>query len=96
MDGRLVGEIDKTNYLAPFGHAPLLPIEDADTTYVVFVELLDESVPPKNMSVLMGSGSKMEPLGDESGVTGGWERVSPKPLASYPVKSFLQDDHLPP
>ena len=75
-DGILVGKISKTKYLTSFGYAPLLPVEDADSTYVVFAELLDQPIPPKNVSMLMGSRSKVEPLSNESGVADDWKQVS--------------------
>ena len=75
----------KTNYLAFLGHAPLLPIEDADGAYAVFAELLDQPIPPKNVSILMRSGSKVEPLCDESGIADGWKSVNSRPLVSHRV-----------
>lgn len=69
----LVSEVGEINYLAPFGYAPLLPIEDAHSAYVVFVKFLNQPVPPQNVPMLVGSGSKVEPLSDESGVAGGLE-----------------------
>lgn len=66
--GRVMCE---TTYLALLGRAPLLPIEYADSAYVVFVELLDHPIPPKNVAMFVGDGSKVEPLGNESAIAGG-------------------------
>ena len=68
-DGVRVGDIRETTYLTLLSRAPHLPIEYADSAYVVFVELLDHPVPPKDVAILMGCGSKVEPLGNESAIT---------------------------
>ena len=88
--------MEKTNYLASFGRAPFLPIKDADSAYVIFTELLDQPIPPKNVPIIMRSGSKMKSLGYESGITDGWKRVSSGPFSSYRVEIRLQDDCLSP
>lgn len=66
-----MNDMRETTHLALLGRVPLLPIEDAYSVYVVFMELLNESVPPKNMAIIMGCGSKVQPLCDESAIAGG-------------------------
>lgn len=63
-NGTLTDEMKKKNYLAFLGRVPLLPIENADSAYVIFVELLNQSIPPKDVAMLMGSRSKVKPLRD--------------------------------
>lgn len=54
-----VGDISETSHLALLGRMPLLPIKYADSAYVVPVELLYHSIPPENVTVLVGDGSEM-------------------------------------
>lgn len=91
----LAGETGETSYLASFGHVPLLSIEDADSAHIVFVELLDQPVPPKNVPILMGNRSKVEPLSNESRVADGWKQVSSNSFISHLVEGCPQDDRLP-
>ena len=66
-----MGGIRETAYLALLSRIPLLAIKDAYGAYVVFMELLNQPIPPKNMTVVVRSGSKVEPLRDESGIADG-------------------------
>ena len=61
----------ETTYLALLRRAPLLSVEYADSTYVVFMELLDHAVPAKYVAMFVGYRSKVEPLGNESTIAGG-------------------------
>lgn len=61
----------ENTYLALLSRVPLLPIEDADSANVIFMGLLNQPVPPKNVAMVVGGGSKVEPLCDESGIADG-------------------------
>ena len=76
-DGVLANDIYETAYLAFLGRVPLLPVEDTDSAYVVFVQLFDQPVPPKNVAVFVRGGSEVEPLRDESGIADGWKESIP-------------------
>lgn len=69
--------MDESNYLTFLGCVPFLPIEDADSAYVAFLKFLNKLIPPKNMAVLMGGRSKVEPLGDQSGIADEMKRSIP-------------------
>ena len=64
-------------YLAFFGLVPLPPIEDADSAYVVFMELLNQPVPPQDVTIIMGGWREVEPLRDESSIADGREWSTP-------------------
>jgi hypothetical protein len=81
-DGVRVGDIRETTYLTLLSRTPHLPIEYADSAYVVFVELLDHPVPPKDVAILVGCGSKVEPLGNESAITRSSQSQIPRVMSS--------------
>jgi len=66
-------------YLAFFGLVPLPPIEDADSAYVIFMELLNQPVPPKDVTIIMGGRREVESLRDESSIADGWKESIPNP-----------------
>lgn len=72
-----MNDIHEVTCLALLGHVPFLPIEDADGAYVVFMELLNHPVPPKNVAIIMGGGSKVESLCDKSAVAEGRKQSIP-------------------
>jgi hypothetical protein len=80
-DGVFAGanDIREAAYLALLGRVPPLSIENADSAYVVFMELFDQSVPPKNVAIIVGGGSKVEPLRDKSAIADGWKESIPNP-----------------
>lgn len=100
-----VGDIGKATYFALLSRVPLLPVEYADSAYVVFMELLNHTVPPKNVTMLVGCWGKMEPLGDESSIADGWEQSIPSSLrdvewrvayktTTFPCSSLNRDGKL--
>ena len=92
-DGVCASDVHETTYLGFLSRAPLLPIEYADSAYIIFVELLDHPVPPKNVAIFVGGGSKVEPLSDESAIADVWEQSIPNSPGDV-EHSGLQDDHL--
>ena len=75
--GVCVTDIRKTAHLAFLSCVPRLPIKYADSAYIVPVELLDHPVPPKNVTVLVGGGRKVQPLRDKSAIADGWTQSIP-------------------
>ena len=69
--------IREATYLTLLGRVPLLSVKDADCAYVVFVELFNQPVPPKDVAIIMGGGGEVEPLCDESTVTDYWKQSIP-------------------
>ena len=64
-------------YLALLGRVPLLPIEDADSAYVVFVELFNQPVPSKHVATIVGGGGEVEPLRDKGAIADSWKESIP-------------------
>lgn len=95
----------ETAYLAFLGHIPLLPVEDTDSAYVVFVKLFNQPVPPKNVAMFVRGGSEVEPLRDESGIADGWKGSIPNSsrhvgwrmaykTTTFPCNSLNRDETL--
>ena len=68
-----MSDIRENTYLTSLSRVPLFPVEYADSAYVVFMSLLNQPVPPKYVSMVVGGGGKVEPLCDESGIADGWK-----------------------